>query len=92
MLSTDPVNRALDLACCRSGLGSRASLGIVSTAKLNNLARSILNHFIATDDVAVSQSNFCADGQAEELLGGVLHEVIAFDKQVTREWNLPCPR
>src|SRR6202008_3907124 len=90
VLRRDPMNRALDLAPRLPGPTAR--LGIVATAKLNDIPRRILDDALALHDVCVAQPYLATGLQAVELAGRVFHEVVALDEDPARERPLAQAR
>ena len=61
---------------------------VVGAAQFGDVAFGILNHLLAFDEVRVAQTHFAARRETEELLGRLLHEIVAFDVDHLREGNL----
>ena len=51
----------------------------------------VLDHLVAGDEVRRAQPDLAAGRQAEELLGRVLHEVVALDPELAGERHLARP-
>ena len=56
--------------------------------QLDHIAGIILYDLVAADDIGSLQAHLAAGRQAEELLGRVLHKVLALDEQVLAERHL----
>jgi hypothetical protein len=84
----DPVDRSFDFAF-GGGAAAAARVGVVATFQFDDIAGGVLDHFIAADDVGVSQSDFPPWLQSEEFRRSVLHEVFALDEQRSgeRQWS-----
>ena len=83
------MQRGLDLSAVRAVAASRG--GVVGAAKLDHLARVVLDHVHAGDEVRVSQSHLAPRRHAEELARRVFHEVLPLDVQLAGEGHLASP-
>src|SRR4030095_15469521 len=84
-----PVNGALDLAAVGGPPTARG--GIVSTAEFDYLPASlVLHHPSAGNVVGIPQTDLTARGEAEELPGRVLAEILALNVEHARERYLAC--
>ena len=72
-----PVQRGLHLA--HAALAAGAAFAVHRADQLDHFAVFILHHFVATDDVRAFETRLAARSQAEELLGRILHEILALD-------------
>ena len=59
----------------RTALGG----GVVGAIQLNDVARGVLNNFVTTNDVAVTQPDFAAGLEPKEFGRRRFHEIIAFN-------------
>ena len=84
------MDRALDLATVRGGTATRC--GIVAAADLHHVARIVLYHVGAGDEVGVAQPHFAPWRQTEVLLRRILEEVALLDVEHAREGNLAFSR
>mmetsp|Transcript_98235 Transcript_98235/g.249308 ORF Transcript_98235/g.249308 Transcript_98235/m.249308 type:complete len:385 (+) Transcript_98235:26-1180(+) len=80
-----PVDDTLDLAVGGHLIPRRWIMG---ASQLRHVARFILDHLLARDDVAVSQLDLAAGLEPEEGIGSVLAEVFLLDEDHTRELDL----
>ena len=85
------MQRRLHLAPVRRRVAALGG-GIVGAPQLDHLALGVLHGLPARDEVGVAQPHLLARRQSEELLGRVLHEVVALDPQLAREADLARAR
>jgi hypothetical protein len=63
--------------------------GIVGAAEPDDLAGGVLDHLAAGDQIGIAQAHLAAGRKAEELLGRILHEVVALDPELAGERHRP---
>src|SRR5437868_13516709 len=80
------MNRPLYCAAIRCVTAARRR--VVRAAALDDLARRILDHVRAGDEVPVAQPHFSTRREPKEFLRWILHEVLALDVQLVRKWDL----
>ena len=78
---------ALDLAV--GALLAGEGVEVHGAEQLLHLAVFVLDHLVAADDVGGLEAHLAARGQAEELLGRILLEVLALDQQMLGQAQLP---
>jgi hypothetical protein len=78
------VNRAFDLTVAAAA----SRIRIVTATQFEHVAIVILDHFIATDDIAESKPDFATGFQAEILSRRILHEIVLLNVQFSRERHL----
>ena len=81
------MHRGLGRAAVRRA--PAAALRVVGAAQLDDLAGTVLDHFLAGDEVGRAQADLAAGREPEELLRRVLHEVFALDEELPRKRDLP---
>ncbi len=74
----DPMDRTLDLAV-RGCSGAAPCFRIVAAVQFHDVARTVLDHLVAANDVGVSQSYFATGLEPEVLRRRSFHKVIALD-------------
>src|SRR5438045_1738807 len=80
------MNRPLYFAAIRCVPAARR--WVVRAAELDDLARRILDHVPAGDEVPVAQPHFSPRREPKEFLRWILHEILALDVELLRKWDL----
>src|SRR5262245_17797642 len=81
-----PVQRRLHAAAipCVAAAGS----GVVLTPELDDFAFLVLHDLSTPNEICAAEAHLAAGSQPIELLRRVLHEIVALDEQLSREWHL----
>ena len=79
VLGADPVDGAADLAAI-GGVAAHGG-GVVGAVDFGDGALGVLDQVGASEEAGAAEAHFVAGGEAVELLGGHLHEVVTVDPE-----------